>query len=107
MTLRLNTAVAAIVTAYDFGPEETDSEGNAYHPVIGIKPGSRLDVQRETIALHPALASFHVEPQNPIHDPGPNGVRLFADDIEAFQVAVPPSNPPNPWDLFYTEEDET
>ena len=102
MTPRLNPTMSAEVIAYDYGPEETNPEtGDTYRPVIGIKPGVRLDVQIETIQRHPALLWGYVEPANPVHDPGPNGVRLYAPTIEAFLNVAPATG--HHHDLFYED----
>ena len=105
MPHRLNPTMAAVVTAYDYGPEETNPEtGETYRPVIGIKPGVRLDVQIETLQCHPALMWGYVEPVNPVHDPGPNGVRLIAESLDVFLAAAPPTG--HHHDLIVEDEDE-
>lgn len=68
------------------------------------RPGARLDVQRECIAQHPALEAFVVEPASPIHDCGPNGVRMFAATLEELQEAAPPSG--SPWDIWLEVPEE-
>lgn len=106
MTPRLNPTMSAEVIAYDYGPSETNPEtGETYRPVIGIKPGVRRDVQIETIQRHPALMWGYVEPKNPVHDPGSNGVRLYAESLDLFLAAAPPSDPPSPWDLWLLQGD--
>jgi hypothetical protein len=104
--LVLNRSVAAEVVAYELGLEEVNEDGAAFRPRLGVKPGVRLDVQSETIALHTALLWGFVDPAEPVHDPGPNGVRLFAESINVFQSAAPPSDPPSVWDLFLEAVDE-
>ena len=105
MTYRWNPTQSAEVIAYDYGPEETNPEtGETYRPVIGVKPGVRLDVQIETIQRHPALMWGYVEPKNPVHDPGSNGVRLIAESLDVFLAAAPPTG--HHHDLFYEEPDD-
>ena len=102
MTLHLNPTQAVLVTAYEYGPEQTNPEtGETYREVIGVKPGVRLDVQITTIERHPALMWGYVEPGNPVHDPGPTGVRLIADSIEVFQAAAPATG--HHHDLFWDD----
>jgi hypothetical protein len=101
MTLHLNPTQAAPVTAYEYGPEQTNAEGETYREVIGVKPGVRLDVQIKTIERHPALMALAVEPANPVHDPGPTGVRLIAESIEVFQAAAPATG--HHHDLFWDD----
>lgn len=98
MTLLLNASVAVAVTGYEYGPEELDGEGFPVRPILGVLPGARLDVQRECLTVHPGLAAFEVHPAEPVHDCGPNGVRLYADTLEALQAAAPPSG--SPWDVW-------
>lgn len=104
MTLVLNPSVAVAVTVHVFGPEELDSEGQTFRPIIGVEPGARLDVQRECLALHPALEAFIVTPAEPVHDCGPNGIRLLAPTIEDLQAAAPPSGAP--WDVWIEVAEE-
>lgn len=70
----------------------------AVHIVVPDAAGVRLDVQRECVETHPALAAFVVEPAEPVHDCGPNGVRLFAPDFASLEAAAPVSG--SPWDVF-------
>ena len=103
MTPTWNPTMSAEVIAYDYGPEETDPEtGETYRPVIGIKPGVRRDVQIETIQRHPALMWGFVAPENPVHDPGPNGVRLIAESLDVFLAAAPPTG--HHYDLFCDDD---
>lgn len=102
-----NPTMVAEVTAYEYGPEDTDPEtGETFRPVIGILLGERPDVQLRCIELHPDLAAFIVEPDTPLHDPGPNGVRLYADSKALLEAAAPPSDPPHPSDIFVEVADE-
>lgn len=99
MTLILNTSVAVSVTAYSYGAPVTDpASGETYAPITGTVPGARLDVQRQCLTAHPGLAAYQVEPSAPVHDPGPNGVRLYAATLAELQAAAPPSG--SPWDVF-------
>lgn len=98
MTLALNTSTAVAVTAYTYGPDQVGEDGETFRPITGLVPGARLDVQRECIEAHPGLAAYVVEPADPVHDCGPNGVRLFAADIAQLQAAAPPSG--SPWDVW-------
>ena len=91
-------SVAVAVTAYSYGPEQLDAEGQPFLPITGTLPGVRLDVQRECLAAHPGLAAYVVTPAAPVHDCGPNGVRLYADTVEQLQAAAPPSG--SPWDVW-------
>lgn len=101
MTCRFNPTQSAEVIAYDYGPEETNPEtGETYREITGIKPGVHIDMHPRTIETHPALAALIVHPENPVHDAGSN-VRTWAADEEAYIAAAPPSDPPNPYDLFY------
>lgn len=103
--LTLNLSTAVYVTAYEYGPEEVDPEtGLAFAPVIGVQPAARLDVQRECLDAHPALAAYAVSPAQPIHDPGPNGVRLYAPDMASFEAAAPVTG--SRWDVFVSVPDE-
>lgn len=99
-----NPATVARVTAYEYGPEQTDGEGNTFRPVVGVLPGVRIDVQRQCIEQHPALASFMVEPAAPVHDCGPNGVRLYAGTEEEIMAAAPITG--SLFDLFIEEPDD-
>lgn len=98
-----NLSAVAVVTAYFYGTEQEDSEGNTFRPVLGIRPGARLDVQAECIEAVPALAAFLVEPAEPVHDCGPNGVRLYAATFEELQTAAPPTG--GRWDIWIPIEE--
>lgn len=105
--LVFNPTMVAQVTAYEYGPEETNPEtGETFRPVIGILPGERIDVQSQCIAQQPALTAFVVEPDVLLHDCGPNGVRLFAETPEELMAAAPPNDPPSPWDICVEVADE-
>ena len=100
--LALNLSTAVYVTAYEYGPEETDPEtGLVFAPVIGVQPGARLDVQRECLDAHPLLAWGCVNPAVILHDCGPNGIRLYAETLEHIQAAAPVTG--SRWDVFVTE----
>lgn len=101
-----NPTMVARVAAYEYGPEQTDVDGNTFRPVVGVLPGVRIDVRQRCLDLHPALAAFAVEPAEPLHDCGPSGVRLYADSLEALQTAAPPSDPAHPSDIFVEAADE-
>lgn len=102
MTLALNLSVAVSVEAYTYAPAAPDPvTGNPIALITGDLPGVRLDVQRECIAAAPALAAYAVEPAVPVHDCGPNGVRLYATSWALLQAAAPPTG--SPWDVFIDE----
>jgi len=104
MSYTLNTSVAVLVTAYTYGPEELDAEGYPFRPITGVEPGVRIDVQRQCVDHNPALEAFIVHPENPVHDCGPNGVRLFADTIEELQAAAPPCG--SCWAIWIETDEE-
>ena len=101
MTLHLNPTMAVrLDPVYEYGPEQTNSEGETYREVIGVKPGCHIEVNLHTIALHPALAWGGIVPRYPVHDPG-ELIRTRAESLEVYRAAAPPSVPPSPYDLFY------
>ncbi|MBA4792274.1 MAG: hypothetical protein H2041_01260 [Phenylobacterium sp.] len=104
--LVFSPTMVAQVIGYEYGPEQTDAEGNAFRPILGVLPGVRIDVQQRCLDLHPALAAFAVEPAEPLHDCGPSGVRLYADSVDLLEAAAPPSDPPHPSDIFVAVADE-
>lgn len=101
MSLILNPSVAVAVTVYQCGPAEIGAVGETVWPVVGELPGARLDVQRECLTVHPGLSAFEVHPAEPVHDCGPNGVRLYAATVEALQAAAPVTG--SPWDVWIAD----
>lgn len=101
MTLILNTSVAVDVS---FLAREIVDGSDPENIIYGDQlPGVRLDVQKECLDLYPQLGWGLVIPDNPIHDCGPNGIRLISDSMESIQALAPPTD--SPWSIFIQVEE--